>query len=148
MHYTKQNPSAGAASPASDPVLIPPDINERTLEEHLALYATIGWRVQPCAPWDSAGKDPGKAPLWTLEQRLRASPSEVIRHFREHPTHNVGLVPAVPHLALDLDDPDPASKGIRAIRMLVPELFNHPFVRAQRGPLAYRLGPNHLLMTR
>jgi hypothetical protein len=134
MFYTQQNPSAGAASPASGPVLIPSDINGRTLEEHLALYAKLGWRVQPCAPWDSAGKDPGKAPLWTLEQRLRATPSEVIRHFREHPTHNLGLVPTVPNLALDMDDPDTASKGIRKVRELFPELFNGVFVRARRGP--------------
>jgi len=114
--------------------IIPPNINQLSLEEHLLLYVRLGLRIQPCYPWDADCVDPGKQPRWTLEHRVRASPSEIIRHFREYPTDNLGLVPSVPNIGLDLDDPDPAVGGIRKVRTLIPEFFNYPFVRAKRGP--------------
>jgi hypothetical protein len=114
--------------------IIPQNINQLSLEEHLLLYARLGLRIQPCYAWDADCIDPGKQPKWTLEHRLRASPSEIIRHFREHPTDNLGLVPSIPNIGLDMDDPDPAAGGIRKVRTLIPEFFNYPFVRAKRGP--------------
>src|SRR6516162_6029845 len=101
--------------------IIPPNINQLSLEEHLLLYVRLGLRIQPCYPWDADCVDPGKQPRWTLEHRVRASPSEIIRHFREYPTDNLGLVPSVPNIGLDLDDPDPAVGGIRKVRTLIPE---------------------------
>jgi Bifunctional DNA primase/polymerase, N-terminal len=123
-------------------IVIPPNINQLSLEEHLLVYARCGWRTQPVYPWDADCADPGKQPKWTLERRLRASQSEIIRHFREHPNDNVGLVPAVPNLAVDFDDPDPRGSGIRAIRELYPQLFSCPYVRARRGPHFHLICPD------
>src|SRR4029077_20346278 len=64
------------------------------------------------------------------------------RHFREHPNDNVGLVPAVPNLAVDLDDPHPRGSGRRAIRELYPQLFTCPYVRARRGPHFHLICPD------
>ena len=114
-------------------LIIPPNVNTFTLEGHAVILAWVG-KCSPSTPGTPIVSIQDGQPRWTLEHRLAATKTEILAHFRVHPTDNVGLVPEAPNVGVDVDDPDPRASGVRAIRQRWPELFSHPYVRARRGP--------------
>jgi DNA polymerase-1 len=118
-------------------LVIPLDFNSWPKEKQIRHYLDIGWHIQPVYPPDHpiAGKvtSPGKQPRLTLEQRLQWTPDDVIKHFREHPTDNVGLIPMAPHIAIDLDDGGDGG-SLKFFESKFPELFAHPKTISRRGP--------------
>jgi hypothetical protein len=114
---------------------VPVNINELELEEVLTLYLDWGLKLQPNYPWDADCVDPGKQPRWSTEHRLRATKSEIIRHYRDHPNDNVGLVPMPPFVGIDIDDP-PGNRWrcIKEVMALYPELLKGPYTKAVKGP--------------
>ena len=114
-------------------LIIPPDFNSWSKEKQIQHYLEIGWHIQPVYPPDAPIPDAGKKPRLTVEERLRWTADDVIKHFREHPTDNVGLIPMAPHIAIDLDDTgDGASLKFFASKF--PQLFACPKVISRRGP--------------
>jgi DNA polymerase I-like protein with 3'-5' exonuclease and polymerase domains len=110
------------------PFAIPDNFNDLARMEQIRAMLKHGMLLHPCVPADAEGCiDPGKSPKWSVERRLKSPPEERFAAFQGLGSRdNVGLVPRVPNVLLDVDDhSDPNHQGLRVFEVRHPEFYGN-----------------------
>jgi DNA polymerase-1 len=118
-------------------LVIPWNFNCWPKEKQIQHYLAIGWRIQPVYPplhpKSELVTSPGKQPRFSLEKRLAMTPEEILAHFHNYPDDNVGLIPSIPNIGIDLDDKGDGS-SLTFFLSRYPLLNDGPRVRSPQGP--------------